>query len=77
VAVAPHNPSGPVSMAASAHVAASLPRLRALEHAWGEVSWRPALLAPPERIEDGMYVLPSGPGLGVDLRPDIVRAQRV
>jgi galactonate dehydratase len=76
VAVAPHNPSGPVSMAASAHVAASLPRLRALEHAWGEVPWRPDLLTPRERIEDGMYVLPTGPGLGIDLTPDIVRAHQ-
>jgi galactonate dehydratase len=76
VAVAPHNPSGPVSMAASAHVAASLPRLRALEHAWGEVRWRPDLLTPRERIEDGMYVLPTGPGLGIDLTPDIVRAHQ-
>jgi galactonate dehydratase len=77
VAVAPHNPSGPVSMAASAHVAASLPRLRALEHAWGEAPWRPNLLTPPERIEEGMYVLPTGPGLGIDLTPDIVRAHPV
>jgi galactonate dehydratase len=76
VAVAPHNPSGPVSMAASAHVAAALPRVRALEYAWGEVSWRSALLDPPERIEEGMYILPEGPGLGIDLNRAVAAAHR-
>ncbi|MDQ6905518.1 MAG: mandelate racemase/muconate lactonizing enzyme family protein, partial [Chloroflexota bacterium] len=77
VAVAPHNPSGPVSMAASAHASAALPRLRALEHAWGETPWRPHLLTPHERIEDGMYVLPEAPGLGIKLSDEVVHAHRV
>lgn len=77
VAVAPHNPSGPVSMAASAHASAALPRLRALEHAWGEAPWRPHLLTPHERIEDGMYVLPEAPGLGFALSDEAVRTHRV
>ncbi len=76
IAVAPHNPSGPVSMAASAHVAAALPRVRPLEHAWGEVPWRGALLTPSERIEDGMYVLPDTPGLGIALTDTVVGAHR-
>jgi len=76
IAVAPHNPSGPVSMAASAQASAALPRLRALEHAWGEVPWRSHLLTPPERIEDGMYVLSDAPGLGIELSDEIVRAHR-
>lgn len=73
VSVAPHNPSGPVSMAASAQIAACLPRLRALEHAWGEVPWRASILTPSEHIEDGMYVLPSGPGLGVVLNQESIQ----
>ncbi len=77
VTIAPHNPSGPVSMAASAHASATLPHLRALEHAWGEAPWRPHLLTPHERIEDGMYVLPEAPGLGIKLSDEIVRAHRV
>lgn len=77
VAVAPHNPSGPVSMAASAQASAALPRLRALEHAWGETPWRPHLLTPHERIEDGMYVLPEAPGLGIKLSDEVVHAHRV
>ncbi len=74
VAVAPHNPSGPVSMAASAHAGAAMPHLRALEYAWGEVPWRAELTTPPERIEDGMYLLPTAPGLGVTLHDGVVAA---
>ena len=76
IAVAPHNPSGPVSMAASAHVAAALPHLRALEHAWGEVPWRHELLTPHERIEDGMYIMPDAPGLGIALTDAVLGAHR-
>lgn len=76
VTVAPHNPSGPLSMAASAHVAAALPHLRALEYAWGEVPWRANLLTPPERIEDGMYILPDAPGLGVEINGEVAETHR-
>ncbi|MGN6811889.1 MAG: mandelate racemase/muconate lactonizing enzyme family protein, partial [Thermomicrobiales bacterium] len=65
VGVAPHNPSGPVAMAASAHAAAALPQLRALEYAWGEVPWRPAVIMPREEIIAGELVLPDSPGLGI------------
>lgn len=74
VSVSPHNPSGPVSLAASAQVAAVMPVLRYLEHAWGEVAWRPTLVQPNERIEDGHYLLPDGPGLGIMLDEAVVMA---
>lgn len=67
VAFAPHNPSGPVAMAASAQIAAALPQVRSLEYAWGEVSWRPELVAPREQIEAGHLIVPTAPGLGVSL----------
>jgi galactonate dehydratase len=69
-ACAPHNPSGPIAMAASAHVAAATPRLRSLEVAWGEVDWRAGLTVPNERIVDGMYELSPDPGFGVALNGD-------
>ena len=66
--ITPHNPSGPVSTLASAQALAGVPHAGPLEFAWGEVPWRPALLAPPERIEDGALVLPlDQPGLGARL----------
>ena len=67
VAVNLHSPSGPVSLLASAHVAAALPQPRLLEYAWGEVPWRGTLTAPAERIEQGALLLPPGPGLGIAL----------
>ena len=74
VSVSPHNPSGPVSLAASAQVASVMPVLRYLEHAWGEVDWRPTLVRPHEQIVDGHYVLPEGAGLGVVLDDAVVKA---
>lgn len=73
VSVSPHNPSGPVSLAASAQVAAMMPVLRYLEHAWGEVDWRHTLVNPHEHIEHGHYRLPNGPGLGIEI-DDVVAA---
>jgi galactonate dehydratase len=77
VAVAPHNPSGPVAMAASAHAAAALPNVRFLEYAWGEVTWRAELVTPAEQIRDGHYLLPDAPGLGIGLDESTVAAHRV
>jgi len=74
VTVAPHNPSGPVAMVASAHAAAVMPQMRFLEYAWGEVSWRGDLTIPAERIVDGQFVLPLAPGLGVTLNEATVTA---
>ncbi|MGN6359525.1 MAG: mandelate racemase/muconate lactonizing enzyme family protein [Thermomicrobiales bacterium] len=76
VGVAPHNPSGPVAMAASAHAAAALPQLRALEYAWGEVPWRPAVIMPREEIIAGELVLPDSPGLGIVLDEAAIAAHR-
>jgi galactonate dehydratase len=66
--ITPHNPSGPISTLASASALAGVPHAAPLEFAWGEVGWRPGVLDPPERIEDGALVLPTGrPGLGARL----------
>lgn len=77
VAIAPHNPSGPVATAASAQVAAVLPQLRALEIAWGEVPWRETLITPTERVVDGELLVPPGPGLGVTLDEATIEAHRL
>ena len=70
VTVAPHNPSGPVSTAASIQVCAVLKNFRLLEFQWGEVAWRHDLLNPPERFENGAIRVPERPGLGVDLNEE-------
>jgi galactonate dehydratase len=65
--VSPHNPSGPIATAASAHLFAAVPNTAILEYAYGEVDWRPELLSGDETVRDGQLVVPTGPGLGVDL----------
>ncbi len=77
VLVAPHNPAGPLSTAATAQAAASWPNFYILEYAWSEVDWRAELLSPPERIEDGHLVLSQEPGLGHRLNQGMVEAHRV
>lgn len=67
IEVSPHNPSGPISMAASAHVSATLPNFSILEYAWGEADWRAGLLDPPERFEHGNLVFTGRPGFGAEL----------
>jgi galactonate dehydratase len=74
VAVAPHNPSGPIATAASIHASAVLKNFRILEFQWGEVSWRQDVVTPPERFENGTVQVPERPGLGVELNEDVVRA---
>ena len=73
VLVAPHNPAGPVSTAATAQVMSTVTHFLILEYAWGEVDWRADLLEPPERIEEGYLMLPEGPGLGHRLNHDALK----
>jgi galactonate dehydratase len=73
VAVSPHNPSGPISTAASVQVAAGMKNFSFLELQFGEVPWRGDLLTPPERFVDGRITVPGRPGLGVALNVDAVR----
>ncbi|HEX2036265.1 MAG TPA: mandelate racemase/muconate lactonizing enzyme family protein [Chloroflexota bacterium] len=67
VQIAPHNPSGPVALVATAHAAATMPNFGILEYAYGEVDWRASLVEPAEAIVDGWYTVPDGPGLGIRL----------
>ena len=73
VMVAPHNPSGPVSTAASVHACAGMKNVNYLELQYGEAIWRPDVLDPPERFVDGFIQVPDRPGFGVRLREDVIR----
>ena len=75
--VAPHNPSGPVSTAASIQVCAVLKNFRLLELQWGEVDWRQDVLTPPERFENGAIRVPDRQGFGVELNDKVVRAHPI
>ncbi|GGH48931.1 dehydratase [Dyadobacter endophyticus] len=76
IAIAPHNPSGPVSTAASVQVCASIPNFSILEYAYGEVPWRAELLSPAERFENGFIRVPDAPGLGHKLHAAVLAKYR-
>ena len=73
VQVAPHNPSGPVSTAASVQVCAVLGNFNFLELQWGEVDWRSEILNPPEIFTKGTIQVPDKPGFGVELNDKVVQ----
>jgi galactonate dehydratase len=62
---APHNPSGPVSTAASAHVAAANPNAIVLEYCYGDAPWRGDVAR--GEIFTGDTLAVGGPGFGIDI----------
>lgn len=72
--VAPHDCTGPVVLAASTHLSLSVPNalvqesVRAFYRTW----YRDLVTALPE-VRKGMIAVPPGPGLGLELMPDLDR----
>lgn len=65
IEVSPHNPSGPVSTAASLHAAALYPEnVKSLEYAFDAGRTRKAY---GERVEDGNLYLSDKPGWGINV----------
>lgn len=73
--VAPHNVGGPVSTAAALHLAACIPNFKIQEHFndFCEDYVKESATGNPELV-DGAFSLPTGPGLGVTLNEDVLRA---
>lgn len=76
--VAPHDCTGPVVLAASTHLSLNAPNaivqesVRAFYRTW----YRDLVTALPE-VSNGMITVPPGPGLGLELNPDLGRAYTV
>ena len=62
-ALAPHNPLGPISLAAGLQIAASIPNFLCQE----QVSLGEGYLKKPFTVHNGYLDLPTGPGLGIEL----------
>jgi galactonate dehydratase len=62
-AIAPHNPLGPISLAAGVQLAASIPNFLCQE----QVSLGDGYLKQPFTLRAGYLDLPTGPGLGIEL----------
>jgi galactonate dehydratase len=67
VPIAPHNPNGPISTIAAAHVMASIPNFFYQEFMATDVVWRDSVLDRPLPVRNGFYELGDEPGLGFDL----------
>jgi galactonate dehydratase len=73
--VAPHDCTGPVVLGASTHLSMNAPNalvqesVRAFYNTW----YRDLVTALPE-VRNGMIAVPPGPGLGMELNPDLERA---
>ena len=62
-AIAPHNPMGPISLAAGVQLAASIPNFLIQE----QVSLGEGYVKQPFTVREGYLDLPAGPGLGIEL----------
>ena len=73
MALAPHNAAGPVGVAASVHVMATVSNFLICEggHRRGE-----GLFKTPLVFKNGFLELPTAPGLGVDMDDDAIAAMR-
>jgi galactonate dehydratase len=67
-AIAPHNPLGPISLAAGVQLAACIPNFLCQE----QVTLGEGYLKRPFTLRDGYLDLPTAPGLGIELDDDAV-----
>lgn len=74
IQVAPHNPNGPLSTLASAHVCASIPNFFRQEFMFNDVPWRDQVISRPLPVNNGYLILDDAPGLGVDLVDEVMEA---
>ncbi|TAK24644.1 MAG: galactonate dehydratase [Chloroflexota bacterium] len=73
VSIAPHNPLSPLSTVVCLHLDTVVPNFAIQEVA--KFPGREQLLTTdPETVTDGYMTVPSGPGWGVDLNEDFLRA---
>jgi galactonate dehydratase len=70
-AIAPHNPLGPISLAAGIHLAAAIPNFLCQE----QVNLGDGYLKKSFTVENGYVSLPTGPGLGIELDDEAVGAK--
>jgi galactonate dehydratase len=67
VNVAPHNFYGHLASAISAHFCAAVPNFRIMEIDIDGVPWRDEIVDTPAVFDKGDYLLPKGPGWGVEV----------
>lgn len=74
VNVAPHNYYSPLASAISGHFSAAVPNFSIMETDVDVVPWHDDIVTPALRVENGCFILPDGPGWGVEVNEEVVRA---
>ena len=69
--IAPHNPLGPISLAACVQLDATIPNFVVQEH----VTLGEGYLKQPFVLREGFVDLPTGPGLGIELDEDALEGK--
>ena len=78
VPVAPHNVGSPVATIAGVHMGAAVPNFLAVEYHAIDVEWWSSIVTGSSAvIVDGHLPVPTGPGLGIELNEEVVRAHLV
>jgi L-alanine-DL-glutamate epimerase-like enolase superfamily enzyme len=72
--IAPHNHYSHLSTYMSAAVVASLPNVRIMEIDIDDVPWKDELVSKPPEIVNGYMKIPDGPGWGMTVNEEAVRA---
>jgi galactonate dehydratase len=67
IAVACHNPAGPVATAASLQVGFAVPNYLIQEVVRNDVPWRNDVVTEPIAMENGVAHAPTAPGLGLEI----------
>lgn len=70
--VAPHNYYSHLADLHAIHLCAVLPNVRIMEIDIDDVPWKAELVSKPPTIEDGHFLLPSGPGWGAEIDEDVL-----
>ncbi|MBL7126765.1 MAG: galactonate dehydratase [Dehalococcoidales bacterium] len=73
VSVQPHNSNGPVQTIASMHLDASIPNFVFQEFFYPYLDMYNEVLTEPIIYKDGYLEVPTRPGLGTDIREDVIR----
>ena len=74
VNVAPHNFNGHLGSLISAHFSAAVPNFKVMEIDIDDVLWKDDIVTVPPVIENGDFLLPTGPGWGAEVNEEFVRA---
>lgn len=74
MSIAPHNPLGPISLASCLQLDACTPNFLIQEHPARPESKGAGILKKPFVLENGYIKVPEGPGLGIEVDEEAVKA---